>query len=68
MVFAHTILQDLVGLLKSEKESRAHLNGALAVIKHRGVKTFDNETSHGLLLCVRMQLVRKHAHFLCCPN
>lgn len=46
-----------MGFVKKSSSTRAHLVGALAVVKHRGVKSFSSGISHGLLLCVRRQLV-----------
>lgn len=48
--------------LSAGDQPRAHFDGALALIKHRGLHTFTNKVSQGLLLCVRAQLVCVSRH------
>ncbi|KAF4628856.1 hypothetical protein G7Y89_g9292 [Cudoniella acicularis] len=47
----------LVNTAERKPLPRAHLDGALALIKHRGLHTFTNSVSQGLLFCVRAQLI-----------
>lgn len=56
MQLAH-ISQQLVGRTKKIPSPQAHLDGALALIKHRGVANFKGEVSRGLLYYVRSILV-----------
>lgn len=49
--------QQLVGRTKKISSPQAHLDGALALIKHRGVGNFKGEVSRGLLYYVRSILV-----------
>lgn len=51
----------LLGYVNQSKPGRAHLEGALALIKHRGVENFKDEISQGLLFAVRSQLVSLHS-------
>ena len=57
------ISQQLVGRTKKIPSPQAHLDGALALIKHRGVGNFKGEVSRGLLYYVRSILVRQSLHF-----
>jgi hypothetical protein len=52
-------VQNLIGVVK-RRSSHAHINGALAIIKHRGLDGFKDRISQGLLVNVRSQLVRFH--------
>ncbi|KAE9373037.1 hypothetical protein N431DRAFT_534197 [Stipitochalara longipes BDJ] len=52
-----TSIQLLVNTAKRRHPPQAHLEGALALIKHRGLHTFTNKVSQGLLFCVRAQLI-----------
>jgi hypothetical protein len=54
--FAH-MHQHLVGRTKKIPSPQAHLDGALALIKHRGVGNFKGEVSRGMLYYVRSILV-----------
>ena len=54
--FAHAYKQ-LVGRTKKISSPQAHLDGALALIKHRGVGNFKSGVSRGLLYYVRSILV-----------
>lgn len=47
----------LLGVVNQSKPGRAHLEGALALINHRGVENFKDEVGQGLLFAVRSQLV-----------
>jgi hypothetical protein len=47
----------LLGAVNQSKPGRAHLEGALALVKHRGVENFRDEIGQGLLFAVRSQLV-----------
>lgn len=49
--------QQLVGRTKKISSPQAHLDGALALVKHRGVGNFKGEVSRGLLYYVRSILV-----------
>ena len=52
-----TDFQMLVNTATRRPHIRAHLDGALAIVKYRGLHSFSNRVSQGLLLCVRAQLV-----------
>lgn len=47
----------LLGYVNQSQPGRAHLEGALALIKHRGAENFRDEVGQGLLFAVRQQLV-----------
>jgi hypothetical protein len=53
---AHTV-QKTVGRTKKTVSAQAHLDGALALIRHRGVGNFKSEVSRALLYYVRSVLV-----------
>lgn len=50
----------LLGYVNQSQPGRAHLEGALALIKHRGAENFRDEVGQGLLFAVRQQLVGNH--------
>ncbi|PVH72992.1 hypothetical protein DL98DRAFT_659727 [Cadophora sp. DSE1049] len=49
--------ENLVSRTRASPMPGAHLDGALALIRHRGVETFRDDTSLGLLFQVRSQLI-----------
>jgi hypothetical protein len=55
--FGLIILQLSIGRLSSENYQQTHLNGALALIRHRGAENFKNKLSVAILLYVRSLVV-----------
>ncbi|KAG0647228.1 White-opaque regulator 2 [Hyphodiscus hymeniophilus] len=51
--------EQLVGRTKKNTSPKAHLDGALALIKHRGVGNFKGDVSRGLLYYVRSVFVEE---------
>ncbi|KAH8687303.1 hypothetical protein BGZ60DRAFT_5625 [Tricladium varicosporioides] len=56
------LYETLISTAKGQRASspKAHLKGALALIKHRGVVGFENEMSQGLLFNVRGQIIEDY--------
>lgn len=52
-----SVQKRLLGAVDQSQPGKAHLEGALALVKHRGVENFKDEIGRGLLFAIRSQLV-----------